>query len=250
MRLSCTCRENLNVTEYDNCTTMRNRHYLGAGARKHKLRYVRASSSMWRYSKSFSCTQSLGGDFCFLCAHNDHTGSIFIRRRVTRRQYRAALDHMSARAGTGVPIGGAENALAFLYRQGERVWEFLDAFLLGLTRGIATTASTADQRDATNDSRGSILDKNFESEALSVTEQDRTVEHQNQELSDCDKPDSDLGKSTNSWSILQLSTALSAFIFGRKGQGDTLHNQDVRDLMNFLYLEDQAKVNFIPDSCK
>lgn len=163
-------------------------------------------------------------------------------------EYRTALDHISVRSGTGVPTGGAEQALAALCRHGDTIWQFLDTFLADTNNGISNhSESTTTQPEGSEKIvEESLLRDQSGGEQLHSLAGGRAAEGQEQGRQSVDgQADTATGNVVaQSYSLFQLSAALSAFSGLHIGtdQGYTLGAHAVQDLTNFLYLEGQTEV--------
>lgn len=164
-------------------------------------------------------------------------------RRVTIRQYRSALDYVCARTGTGVPTGGAEKALSFLHDQGERLWAFVDRYLVERLHGIYTDTSMANEQE-----KKDRLVKEEYPQTGGGPQDTQKNDHSATGINlrggaiSWDEEASVLEGSAKLWSIPELLHVLSSFLDDKGEDGCHDRKKEVSDLGNFLYLEGQVKV--------
>lgn len=147
-----------------------------------------------------------------------------------------ALEHISAREGTGIPTGDAEQALAFLHRHGEEVWPFLTRRLASteqkqggdIVEAPQTLARYSDETPSASNDNG-VRDKGGVD-----TLHRRDGGHK--------QAPSAVNGDGESYTLDQVSAALEAF--GREGhtRGGAMGELAFRDLVNYLYLGGQTKV--------
>lgn len=144
--------------------------------------------------------------------------------------FRVALDHILARAGTGVPTGRAEKFLAFLCQQGDVLWQFLDKY-------------TADVRntDGVQETTRHLARKTGHEAVLSDHSVKR-VTSPDQVGVDAENDQGNRNPRDISFSLAQLSKALCTYRHERGEEAVEIGEATVQDLTNFLYLDGQTKV--------
>ena len=183
-------------------------------------------------------------------------------------QYKTALEHISVRAGTAIPTGAAEEALAALYQHGEDAWPFLKEHLTvddsSLKKPQTSSNSGAQANGTEDDGKG---DADGEGEERPVASQadcgaktsavDRTERHeesgagQKQQHAGRAREKKRSSSTTSSdeavpasFRVSRLSVALEAFARACGERGSALEGSAIQDLTSFLYLSGQAKVGF------
>lgn len=181
-------------------------------------------------------------------------------------QYKTALEHISVRAGTAIPTGAAEGALAALYQQREEAWPFLAEHLVsdGARREESRSPKTSGtQANGTEDGKGDVGGEGerrvaSETDGATTSTNDKAERHEkrggvgkHQQPTGHARETKRGGSSTTSSgdallpesvSLLRLSAAIEAFACTRQDRSSALEGLAVQDLMNFLYLGGQAKV--------
>lgn len=152
------------------------------------------------------------------------------------RQYSMALEHISAREGTGIPTGAAEQALAFLHRHGEEVWPFLAQHLAGTEQKQSDHVVDVSQAPARySDEAPSAGNDNRLPEKDGVV-----VQHKRDRGNKQAAPVN--GDEEAAYTLDQVSAALEMFGRERHTRGDAVEELAFRDLNNYLYLGGQTKV--------
>ncbi|CAM9155421.1 unnamed protein product [Scytosiphon promiscuus] len=173
--------------------------------------------------------------------------------------YKIALEHISVRAGTTIPTGSAERALASLYRQREEAWPFLAERLAADTAGDRGSADpsesgTPDEADKERDDveNAQAATTKPEHSADEGGQREKSGKQKEQSPPQVRKGHGDDDKKgasvdtggeavCESFSLPRVSTALEAFARACVDRGCPLDDFDVQDLENFLYLGGQAK---------
>lgn len=182
-------------------------------------------------------------------------------------QYKTALEHISVRAGTAIPTGAAEGALAALYQRREEAWPFLAKYLTAddVTQKEEEASPKCDvQANGTEDRKGGVDGEGeravaYEPDVATTTttttdkpeekpEDSDTGQHQQRTLrARGNKPSGSTTSSaeavSESFSLIRLSTALEAFARACEDRGCALEGLAVQDLVDFLYLGGQAKAS-------
>lgn len=180
-------------------------------------------------------------------------------------QYKTALEHISVRAGTAIPTGAAERALAVLYQRQEEAWPFLADHLADDAgqRGERASSTSGTQAKGTEDGKGDAYgegERPVTSEpdgAIPTTdrtklpeEESGTGQQRQQQRTGRDRGKKRSSSTTSSgeavpesFSFARLSAALEAFARACEDRGSALEGLAVQDLMNCLYLGGQAKVS-------
>ncbi|CAM9126272.1 unnamed protein product, partial [Laminaria digitata] len=152
------------------------------------------------------------------------------------RQYSMALEHISAREGTGIPTGAAEQALAFLHRHGEEVWPFLAQHLAGTEQKQSDHVVDVSQAPARySDEAPSAGNDNRLREKDGVVVQ-RKRDRGNKQAAPVN------GDEEAAYTLDQVSAALEMFGRERHTRGDAVGELAFRDLNNYLYLGGQTKI--------
>lgn len=172
-------------------------------------------------------------------------------------QYKTALEHMSVRAGTAIPTGGAEGVLAFLYEQKEEAWQFLTERLVTVDPGYmqeevspknGTNPAKGPEergRGADTDGEAAVTSRPGETDGTSQSDENGIRQHEKQGREQGDKNIKKSGDATSeSFSLAQMSAALEEFARACSDRGCAPEGLAVQDLLNFLYLGGQAKVCF------
>lgn len=159
-------------------------------------------------------------------------------------QYRIALDHIAARTGTGIPTGGAEQALASLCHHDIDIWSFLNKFLRDDDNSVQESSTLVDVNPGHHD--GSAA-KTFcvPGECEKTESSVESPGHRETGVVGGRKTSkgTESDKSVPSFPLSLLSKALLAFCATRSsGEDCTLTEVAIQDLMNFLYLGGQTKV--------
>lgn len=149
-----------------------------------------------------------------------------------------ALEHISAREGTGIPTGGAEQALAFLHRHGEEVWPFLTQNLAGAEQNQSDRVVDSLQVPArySDDSPSVGSESGLGGKDGVVTRHKRDRGNKQAAPADGD------GQSEPAYTLDQVSAALEKFGLECHTRGDAVGELAFRDLINYLYLGGQTKV--------
>lgn len=178
-------------------------------------------------------------------------------------QYKTALEHMSVRAGTAIPTGAAEGALAFLYEQREQAWPFLAKRLIAVDvrdnqqEAVSPTndihpANGREKRQGSVDTKGEAAvaskpgktDGNSQPNESGIGQQEGQQE-QREGLDQQNEKSITSGDTVpETFSLAHMSGALEAFGRACSERDCALEGLAVQDLVNFLYLGGQAKVRF------
>lgn len=180
-------------------------------------------------------------------------------------QYKKALEHISVRAGTAIPTGAAEGALAALYQRREEAWPFLAEHLSGgdvsqkerqpsPKSGLHTNSTQVGKGDAGGEGERPAA---FEPDGAETATSDGTGQREergigqrrqrtgrvreNKRNSSSSTTSSGDEAIPESFSLESLSVALEAFACTCEERGSALQGLAVQDLRNFLYLDGQAK---------
>lgn len=181
-------------------------------------------------------------------------------------QYKTALEHISVRAGTAIPTGAAEGALAALYQRREEAWPFLAEHLTAddlnqneeqRSRKIGVRANGTEDRKGDVDGEGEPSVAS-ETDGVTTATTDRTGQHEEsgtgqhhqrpgraREKKRSDSTTSSGEGAPELFSLARLSVALEEFACACEERGDALEGLAVQDLMKFLYLGGQARVSFL-----
>lgn len=182
---------------------------------------------------------------------------------VHERQYKTALEHMTVRAGTAIPTGAAEGALAFIYEKKEEAWPFLAERLVVVDAGDTREISPRNGPTSTNDreERAGSIDTEGEaavSEKSAVPSGPRKTDGKSRpDEGGIGRQEKRNGRDLKykksspsgdvvlaSFSLAQVSAALEAFARACKDRGCAPEGLAVPELVNFFYLGGQAKVRF------
>ena len=172
-------------------------------------------------------------------------------------QYKTALEHISVRAGTAIPTGAAEGALAVLYQRREEAWPFLAEHLTADDldkKGEGTPPESGAQANGADDRKGDV-DGEGEPQAGSEVDDtttattERTAQRRQRTGRPREQRRSSSITSTDEaapepFTLARLSVALEEFACACEERGDPLEGLAVQGLMKFLYLGGQAKVGF------
>lgn len=180
-------------------------------------------------------------------------------------QYKTALEHISVRAGTAIPTGAAEGALAALYQRREEAWPFLAEHLIadGIERKEGKLSSKSGTQANGIEGRKGDADGEVERPAAFApdgaitTTTDRTK--QQHEESGVGQHQQRTGRArekkrrsstmasgeaiSEPFSLARLSVALEAFACACEDRGCPLEGLAVQHLVDFLYLGGQANVS-------
>lgn len=160
----------------------------------------------------------------------------YVLSYVDVRQYSMALEHISAREGTGIPTGAAEQALAFLHQHGEEVWPFLTQHLARAEQNQSDHAVDVSQAPTrySDESPSAGNDNGLGGKDGAVTRHKR--DRGNKQAASAD------GDGESAYALDQVSAALEDFGRERHTREDTVGELAFRDLINYLYLGGQTKV--------
>ena len=149
-----------------------------------------------------------------------------------------ALEHISAREGTGIPTGDAEQALAFLHRHEEEVWPFLTQHLAGAEQNQSDHVVDAVQVL----SRYSDESPSVDNESGLGGKDGVVMRHKRDRGNKQAAPANGDGESESAYTLDQVSAALEKFGLECHTRGDAVGELAFRDLINYLYLGGQTKV--------
>lgn len=160
---------------------------------------------------------------------------------------------MSARAGTAIPLGMAEKALAFLSQHTKGLWSFLKEDIVHSSKeqGAVEEGRSTDCLESGAVSDMSRLKSNGsgteESGNESKSSRKRGVSSGRSGEKDGTVVDSiAIDDATGTYPLSQISSALEAFARCLGDHGVSPEDFPLQDLINFLYLGGQAKVLAYP----
>lgn len=155
---------------------------------------------------------------------------------VDMKQYSMALEHISAREGTGIPTGAAEQALAFLHQHGEEVWPFLTQHLADAEQKqsdhvvdvLQAPVRYSDETPSAGNSNG-------------LGGKDGIVTRRKRDRGNKQAAPAN-GDGESAYTLDQVFAALE--VFGREctTRENAVGELAFRDLINYLYLGGQTKV--------
>lgn len=149
---------------------------------------------------------------------------------------------MSARAGTSIPLGMAEKALAFLCRHTKALWAFLKKDIVH---------SSKEQGTAKGGRRAEFLESGVVSDMSRIKPNGSGADDSGNDGESSWKrgvrggqprDKDDIDDATETYPLSRISSALEAFARSLGDHGASPEEFPLHDLINFLYLGGQAKV--------